>query len=129
MRIAVMGAGSLGTILGSMLSRDGLNVELVDANQEHVEALNSQGARVEGLMEFTTPVKALTPDQMQGHYDLVIYLVKSTYDDMALPLIQSHLGSDSALITLQNGVPEGKVSSYIGRERTLGGAVGWACPP
>jgi 2-dehydropantoate 2-reductase len=123
MRIAVMGVGSLGTILGSMLARDGLDVELVDANQDHVDALNSRGAHVEGLMELTTIVEALTPDLMQGLYDLVIYLVKSTYDDMALPQIQSHMGPESMLITLQNGVPEEKVASYIGRERTLGGAT------
>jgi 2-dehydropantoate 2-reductase len=126
MRVAVLGAGSLGTILGAMLARDGLNVELVDANRDHVEALTSHGARVEGLMEFETPVKALMPDLMEGYYDLVVYMAKSTYDEAALPQVLPHLEPRGALITLQNGVPEEKVASLIGRERTLGGAVGWA---
>ena len=85
MRIALMGAGSLGTIAGALLSKAGLDIVLVDANEEHVKALNASGARVVGHMELTAPVKAILPSQMDGTYDLVIYLVKSTYDDVALP--------------------------------------------
>jgi 2-dehydropantoate 2-reductase len=126
MRIAVVGVGSLGTVVGALLSKAGLDVTLVDADRVQVDALNSRGANITGLLELTQPVVAVTPDRMTGGYDLVIYLVKSTYDAVALPQMLPHLDSKSALITLQNGVPEEKVASYIGRERTLGGAVGWA---
>ena len=40
MRIAIVGAGSLGTIVGAYLADGGLDVELIDAYQEHVDALN-----------------------------------------------------------------------------------------
>jgi 2-dehydropantoate 2-reductase len=98
---------------------------LVDVKMEHVDALNSEGARVEGQMEFTTPVKAITPDRMDGTYDLIIYLVKTTCDETALPEARAHMSESSTLLTLQNGVPEEKVASFVGLERTLGGAVGW----
>jgi 2-dehydropantoate 2-reductase len=126
LRIAVLGTGSLGTVVGALLARDGLDVWLVDANQEHVAALTREGARITGQMELVQPVRALTPDKMEGTFDLVIYLAKSTYDDAALPSILPHLGKESTLLTLQNGIPEEKVASYVGRERTVGGAVGWA---
>ncbi len=125
MRICLVGAGSLGTIIGALLAKGGEDIVLVDTNQEHVEALNKSGARIVGHMEATVPVKAITPDMMEGIYDLVIYLVKSTHDDQALPEILPHIDEKSAVITLQNGVPEEKVASVVGRERTLGGAVGW----
>jgi 2-dehydropantoate 2-reductase len=125
MRTAVMGAGSLGTIAGALLSKAGLDVVLVDANEAHVNALNADGAHVVGCMELAAPVRALTPDRMEGTYDLVIYLVKSTFDEVALPQAVEHMGPDSMLITLQNGVPEEKVAGFAGRGRTLGGAVGW----
>lgn len=125
MRTAVLGAGSLGTIVGALLSRDGIDAVLVDANVEHVEALNRDGARVTGRMELSSPVEAVVPGDLQGLFDLVIYLAKSTFDEDALPLAASHMDQGSVLITLQNGVPEEKVASIIGRERTLGGAVGW----
>lgn len=38
-RIAVMGAGSLGTTMGAFLTRSGYDVTLVDAYREHVDAL------------------------------------------------------------------------------------------
>jgi len=124
-RIALVGAGSLGTIAGALLSKVGLDIVLVDANEEHVNALNSMGARIEGHMEATIPVKAIRPHDMEGTYDLFIYMVKATFDDVALPGLLPFMRPDSMLITLQNGVPEERVASFVGRERTLGGAVGW----
>jgi 2-dehydropantoate 2-reductase len=125
MRTALVGTGSLGTIMGALLSKAGVDIVLVDANLEHVKALNCRGAQVVGCMDFTTPVRAIVPAEMEGIYGLVIYLVKGTYDEAALPQVRSHLGIGSTLITLQNGVPEDKVASFVGRERTVGGAVGW----
>jgi 2-dehydropantoate 2-reductase len=125
MRIALVGAGSMGTILGALLTRGGEDIVLVDVNQRHVEALNTAGARITGHMDLTVPVRAIAPDAMHGVYDLIIYLVKTTNDDKALPEVLPFMSEESMLITLQNGVPEEKVSSVIGRERTLGGAIGW----
>jgi len=115
----------LGTIAGALLSKAGLDIVLVDSNEENVKALNEKGARVVGHLELTTPVRAVAPPGMEGVYDLVIYLVKSTYDDVALPAVLPHMGPKSMLVTLQNGVPEERVASFVGAERTLGGAVGW----
>jgi 2-dehydropantoate 2-reductase len=125
MRIALVGVGSMGTIVGALLSRGGEDIVLVDVNEAHIEALNENGARVEGHIELTVPVKAITPGAMEGLYDLVIYLVKTVYDDQALPEILPFIGEESVVITLQNGVPEERVAEVVGRERTLGGAIGW----
>jgi 2-dehydropantoate 2-reductase len=125
MKIAILGAGSLGTIIGAMLSKAGLDVTLVDANKAHVEAMNKNGARVTGGTDLTSAVKACQPGDLDGTYDLVIYTVKSTFDDKALPQILPHLDKKGMLITLQNGIPEEKVASFVGRDRVLGGAVGW----
>ena len=125
MKIAVIGAGSLGTIIGALLAKGGRDVILVDANEEHVKALNKKGAKIVGFMELTIPVKAITPSQMKGTYDLVIYLVKTTYNSVALPQIIPHLHEESIVLTLQNGLPEDAVAEYVGARRTLGAAVGW----
>jgi len=124
-RIALVGAGSLGTIAGALLSSAGLDIVLVDSNETNVSALNERGAQVVGHMELSTPVKAITPGQLEGIYDLFIYMVKSTFDDVALPALLPFMGDESMLITLQNGVPEERVVSFVGRGSTLGGAVGW----
>lgn len=125
MRIALVGAGSLGTIAGALLSKVGLDIVLVDANKACVDALNADGATVKGHMELVVPVKAVSPEDLDGDFDLFIYLVKSTVDEVALPALLPYMRDDSMLLTLQNGVPEEKVASFVGAARTLGGAVGW----
>ena len=65
-RCAIYGAGSLGTVLGAYMTKNGANVELINRNKAHVIALNEKGAHITGTVELTVPVKALTPDQMSG---------------------------------------------------------------
>jgi 2-dehydropantoate 2-reductase len=115
----------MGTIIGALLTKSGEDIVLVDVNEPHIKALNEKGAKIVGHMDTTVPVKAMIPGEMEGIYDLIIYLVKTTYDDKALPEILPFLGTDSMVITLQNGVPEERVAAVVGRERTLGGAIGW----
>ncbi len=62
-RIALMGAGSLGTILSAYIARQ-RQIDVIDVNKAHVDAMNEKGARVSGTVDMVVPVHALTPDQM-----------------------------------------------------------------
>ncbi|MGG4404218.1 2-dehydropantoate 2-reductase [Paenibacillus amylolyticus] len=123
MRIAIVGAGSLGTIVGAYLADGGLDVELIDAYQEHVDALNQTGAKVAGTTEFHAKVKAITPDQKSGQYDLVLLLTKQLYNDSILQELIPFLNEDSMVCSLQNGIPEEKVASIVGKKRVIAGSV------
>lgn len=125
MRIAVMGAGSMGSIIGAYISRAGGDVVLVDVNRDHVDAMNEKGLRIIGKDEATIPVRALFPEDMEGIYDFVIYLPKAVYNEQALTSLLPHIGPDSSVITLQNGINEDAVAAKIGQERTLGGIINW----
>ena len=124
-KIAIMGCGSLGTILGAYLSKAGLDVMMVDAYEEHVKALNEKGATVTGGIEMTVPVKACTPDQLEGTYDLFIYMAKQTYNETAIPQMVAHCGPDTIICTCQNGIPELAVAKYYPAEKVMGATVGW----
>ncbi|PSA92927.1 2-dehydropantoate 2-reductase [Bacillus atrophaeus] len=123
MRIAVLGAGSLGTIVGAYLAAGGMDVELIDTYQAHVDALNHKGAKVIGTTDFLAKVKAITPENKSGKYDLVLLLTKQLYNDSVLQELLPFLGADSIVCSLQNGIPEEKVASIVGRERTIAGSV------
>lgn len=125
MRIAIMGAGSLGTILGAYISKAGYGIDLIDPYQQHVDALNEKGAHVIGTVDFVQKVHAITPDQMEGVYDLIIYMAKQTYNDTAIPQIKEHIDENSTVCVCQNGIPEYVVSAAIGSERVVGAPVGW----
>ncbi|MFD1171215.1 ketopantoate reductase family protein [Oceanobacillus picturae] len=123
MRIAIMGAGSLGTIIGAYLSKGNENVELIDVNKEHVDALNQSGATITGTVTETIAVKAITPEQMKGTYDLVLLLTKQLYNGEVLSNLQPYLSEDSTILSLQNGVPEESLASILGKDKVIGGSV------
>jgi 2-dehydropantoate 2-reductase len=125
MRIAVMGAGSIGTVVGALIAKSGQDVVLIDADEPNVAALNAQGATVKGFLDITVPVRAITPAQMEGIYDLVVLTTKQTFNDVALKQILPHLGDSSTVCTLQNGIPEESVATRVGPQRTIGGTVGF----
>ncbi|MBU9436646.1 2-dehydropantoate 2-reductase [Burkholderia multivorans] len=125
MRAAMVGAGSLGTIIGALMRRAGKQIDLVDSHQEHVDALNAFGATITGALELNVRVHALTPDQLTGRYDLVFLLTKQTVNQAILTTLLPHLHADSIVCTLQNGIPEHAVAAIVGAERTVGGAVGF----
>lgn len=125
MRIAVLGVGSLGTLVGAMVTRAGYDVLLIDGYEAHVQALNEKGATIVGKMNINVPVKACTIENISGTFDVVLYIAKSTNNAIYLPAILPHLHEKSVVCTLQNGVPEETVAKYIGRERVVGGVVGW----
>ncbi|WP_127536863.1 ketopantoate reductase family protein [Paenibacillus illinoisensis] len=123
MRIAILGAGSLGTIVGAYLADGGMDVELIDAYQEHVDALNQTGAKVVGTTEFHAKVKAITPDQKSGTYDLVLLLTKQLSNGTILRELLPFLHEESIVCSLQNGIPEENVASIVGAERVIAGSV------
>ncbi len=126
MKAVLMGVGALGTIVGGLIAKNGGDITLVDARQETVDKLNRDGVTIVGKMNETNiPVKAVTPDKMQGPYGIAIILTKQTFNETALKQLLPHLNSASVVCTLQNGLPEESVGSYVGRERTVGGTVGW----
>lgn len=125
MRIAILGCGAMGTVMGAYLARNGCPVDMIDSYKEHVEALRTVGATVTGCAEFTVPVTALLPEEMEGIYDLVFLFTKQTANDVVLTQLLPHLGPDSTVCTLQNGVPEPMVAKYVGESRTVGGTVLW----
>lgn len=123
MRIAIMGAGSLGTIIGAYLSKGTDIVELIDVNQAHVNALNKKGASIVGTVSETLPVKALTPDEMTGVYDLVLLLTKQVFNEDVLHNLKQYIHNETIVLSLQNGVPEESLSFALGEDRVIGGSV------
>jgi len=76
MRSAIYGAGSLGTVLGAYLTRNGVEIDLINRNKAHVEALRQNGAHITGTVDLSVPVHALLPEEMTGKYDIIFLMTK-----------------------------------------------------
>ncbi|MBQ3204335.1 MAG: 2-dehydropantoate 2-reductase [Alistipes sp.] len=125
MRVAIYGAGSLGTILGAYISRGGEKIELINRNKAHVEALQTQGAHIIGTVQFVQPVVAYTPAEMSGKYDIVFLMTKQQHNAEVVAMLKDFLAEDGVLVTFQNGLPELQIADIIGEERVLGCTVAW----
>lgn len=125
MRIAIYGAGSLGTILGAYISKAGVSIDLINRNKAHIEALNTQGAQVVGTVQFTQPVVAYTPEEMRGQYDILFLMTKQQHNTEVVTMLKDFLAPDGVLVTFQNGLPEVQIASILGEQRVLGCTVAW----
>src|SRR5699024_3911878 len=125
MKIAILGAGSLGTIVGALITKANYNVDLIDVNRANVDALNQKGAEIIGSLNTNISVSAKHPKDLNDIYDIVFLLTKQVYTKTSLTSILPILHTKSTVCTLQNGIPQELVSSIVGRERTVSGAVGF----
>ena len=103
MRIAVIGAGAMGSIYGGRLSLNN-EVYLIATREALAEEINRSGLKIEeqGGMNVYHP-KAVTDSSKLGPMDLVILFVKATASETALSQNAGLIGPDTWLMTLQNG--------------------------
>lgn len=124
-KYAIYGAGSLGTVLGAYITKNGGEVDLINRNKQHVAILNEKGAKITGTVEMTVPVKAITPDQMEGKYDVIVLLTKQLFNKDVVTFLKDYLSEKGVIVTLQNGIPEPGIAEIIGENHTMGCAVEW----
>jgi len=125
MKYAIYGAGSLGTVLGAYLTKNGVDVELINRNKDHVKALNEKGAHITGKVEFQTPVKAILPEEMSGEYDIIFLMTKQLFNKDVVTFLKPYLSENGVLVTFQNGLPEPGIAEIIGNNHTIGAVVEW----
>ncbi len=125
MKCAIYGAGSLGTVLGAYMTKNGAEVELVNRNKAHVAALREKGAHIMGTVEMTVPVNAITPDEMSGKYSVIFLMTKQLHNPEVVTFLKPFLTDDGVIVTLQNGIPEPGIAEIVGKEHTMGCAVEW----
>ena len=121
MKIAILGAGALGSLFGAHLARAGDDVILI-ARDARAKAIQEQGVSVTGLADFTLPVPVTSRPQELEHADALLVTVK-TYDMEAALEDVAHLTVGSVL-SVQNGlVKDEQLARRFGWEKTLGAAV------
>lgn len=125
MRILVVGAGAIGGVTGGRLTHAGADATLVDRVEPHVRAMQTDGLLIDGYAgELRVPVSAVTPDELQGAFDVVLLAVKSQHTMSALELIDGHLSASGFVVSVQNGLGNKPLlARTLGAERALGAMV------
>lgn len=105
MRIAIVGAGGVGGGYGAALAHAGADVTFI-ARGAHLAAMRKDGLRIESARGNThlRPTQATDDPAAVGPVDYVLFCVKLWDVESAGAAIRPMVGSDTAVITLQNGV-------------------------
>ena len=110
--------------MGAFLSRAGHDVTLVDTVPEHVAAIRRSGLRITGpIAEFSTPMRAFTPDTLTGTWDTIILATKAHHTRAAARALLPHLDPAGCVISAQNGLNELTIAEVVGEGRTVGAFV------
>ncbi len=117
MRVAIVGAGAVGSAYGALLARAGTEVTFVDPWREHVQAIDGGGLAVElpGGGSWTVRAGATSDPAAVAGAGAVLVLTKAFATADAARQIAGHLAPEAIAVTLQNG---------LGNDRALADALG-----
>ena len=128
MKIAVLGAGAMGSLFGGLLGESGQEVTLLDINEAHILAIREQGLRLQ-TEAGDRRIRALTacrPDQATAQPDLLVVFTKTLHTASALKGVAGLIGPQTLVLTLQNGLGNVEtVSRFAPIERILIGMTTW----
>lgn len=123
-RVAIVGAGAIGTFYGARLALAGANVHffvrsgLAEMRAKGIVLL--EGSTVQMLPAVRTA--AYNSTEEIGPVDVAIITLKNTANDRLAALLPPLLGPQTIILTLQNGLGADELlASLFGRERVVGG--------
>jgi 2-dehydropantoate 2-reductase len=123
MRIAVVGAGGVGGLLGGLLARSGVQVALI-ARGAHLRAIREQGLRVDSPRgSFTIEGVEVADDPgTLAPADAVLVAVKGWQVREVAPRLSPLLAPGGFAVPLENGVEAAsELARVLGEERVVGG--------
>jgi 2-dehydropantoate 2-reductase len=126
MKIAVIGAGAMGSIIGAGVAEAGHDTVLVDVAKPLVDKISADGVVVvnkEGEAR-TVRVPATTDPASVGPVDLVIVFVKCYHTEAAAQGAAPLVDEDTVVVSLQNGWGNEEIlARHLGAARIVAGVT------
>jgi 2-dehydropantoate 2-reductase len=126
LKIAIIGAGAMGSLFGSMLSKVS-EVVLIDINHDHVEAIQKNGLIVENLDGSRSTFNLLItnrPEELSDRVELAIIFTKSFNTRDAANTARAILDPQGVALTLQNGIGNfDMIQNILGPENAVLGVT------
>jgi len=114
MRIAVVGAGAMGSIFGARFAQGGHETVLVDVATPLVDKLNADGVTVvRGDEETLVRIPATTDPEAVGHVEIVVFFTKCYHTAKAADSARPLVGPETVVASLQNGWGNGDVLASV----------------
>jgi 2-dehydropantoate 2-reductase len=125
MKIAIMATGGVGGYFGARLKAAGEEVHFI-ARGAHLAALRRNGLTLKSANGdlHLQPIAATDDPAQIGAVEIVLFAVKQYDTASAANLIKPLIGTDTAIITLQNGMDKDeRLRAALGRDHVMDGAA------
>ena len=126
-RIAILGAGAMGSVFGGHLALAGHDVTLVDVRREHMEKVRRDGLVMrspDGSSQTIHLAATADPARELDQVDLIIVLCKAFATGEAARSITHAVGAGTLVATVQNGLGNDRVlGEVLGVERVVPGTT------
>ena len=122
MKIAILGAGAMGSAIGALLHKAGNAVTLIDVARPAIEAVQSRGLIIQNKAGDQETVRVAITDQPAsiGVVDLLLVFVKCYHTEAAVKKALPIIGPKTTVLSLQNGWGNGpRIAAIVGKERVI----------
>lgn len=125
MTVGIVGAGALGSAYGGLLVNAGYDVRYLEIDDDIVDAIRSNGLRIEmptdeDLLQVDVPITS-DPTEI-GVVDILFIFTKSFDTEQAIQDAKPMVGSETIVVTVQNGVTNmDDLAKHVGSDRVVGG--------
>jgi 2-dehydropantoate 2-reductase len=127
MKIAVIGAGAMGSLFAGRLAACGADVSLVEVNPAQIDAVRERGLRL--TMDGKDEVHDLpigSAGSYTGTFDLLIVFTKGMHTQAAMQAASHLIGPNTLALTVQNGLGNVElIQTVIPRQRIIKGMTNW----
>jgi len=124
MQIAIVGAGVLGSIFGSLLDRAGFGVTLIEVLEERVRLIEREGLwlQMPDGEKFHSRLAITSEPASVGVQELVMVCVKGYHTASAIRGAVPMVGAETLVLSVQNGLGNLEtIAASVGPERVIGG--------
>ncbi|WP_146759006.1 ketopantoate reductase family protein [Rhizobium tropici] len=127
MKIAVIGAGAMGSLFAGRLAERGNEVSLIEVSGVMIDAIEEKGLRMAGLFGEKAYSLPIAPaDHYAEAFELLIVFTKGMYTTAAMEAAKHLLGPQTWVLTVQNGIGNvGAIEAFLARDRIVMGMTNW----
>jgi len=122
MRIAIVGAGAMGSVMGGLLAKAANEVTLIEVSRDAIDAINRNGLRLENKAGQSETIRLPATDDpgTVGVVDLMLVFVKCYHTEAAAKNALPLIGPQTIVLSLQNGWGNGpRIAAIVGLEKLL----------
>jgi len=126
-RICILGAGGLGSVIGACLAESGTEVALI-GRHAHMSAIKDRGLEVSGIRGLRCVRERLEvatkADALAGEFDFLFLTVKAKDTEAALDAASGLRERIGAAVSFQNASEKNAaLIDWLGADRVIGGAT------